>query len=133
VASGTSIETDFLKVKSDVDGLYADFGGFQTVNSLKKGFSDLKLQLVTSNTNGAFSNALKYLYSLIVKLDQGVLTDPTIQNYRSNLIGDVSLIRAIKNMYRFKGLSAVAGYTAATGWPSANSVSVSWFTEIGDT
>ena len=130
IASGSPIEINFLKIKSDLDGLNTDFEGFQTGSSLRKGFADLKLSLTTSNTNGSFSNALKYLYGIIVNLDQVVLTDSTLHHYRANLINDVSLVRVIKNLFRFKGLSTA--FTTSTGWPSANSISVNWFTETGD-
>lgn len=133
IASGSPIETNFLKVKTDLDGLIADFGAFQTGNSLRQGFSDLKDLSVASSTNTTFSNALKYLYGLIVKLNNTTLVDSSLTDYKNNLMQDYSLIRTIKNLYRFKGLSGAAGFTAASGWPPASTPSVVWFNELGDT
>jgi hypothetical protein len=133
VASGTPIETDFLNVKNDVDGLSANFGGFQTGTSLRNGFSDLKRGFEVTSTNTTFSNALKYLYGLIVNLNNTTLVDSSLADYKNNLIQDYSLIRTIKNLYRFKGLSGAAGFTVANGWPLVSTPSVVWFNELGDT
>lgn len=127
VASGTSIETDFLNVKSDVDGLSANFGGFQTVNSLKKGFTDLK-DLATSDSK--FWNVIRYLYGLVLKLDQVALLDSTLSNYKNNLIHDISLIRTIKRLYRFK---KIAESTVQNAIPLLSAPSSVWFIEPTDT
>lgn len=123
------LKDSLTDVNADIMALQLLFGATQTVQQLNNDFNNLKSLVGNPGTTGQFSNVLKYLYGLIVKLDDVSLTDPVISNYKNGLTSNISLIKAIKNLYAFK---AKSGYTVGSGWPAVSKPSSVWFNEPGD-
>lgn len=125
----SALKDSLADVNMDIAALNLLYGTTQTIQQLNSDFNNLKSLVGNPGTDGQFSNVLKYVYGLIVKLDDVSLIDSGINNYKSGLTSNISLIKAIKNLYAFK---AKSGYTVVSTWPAPTKPSSVWFNESGD-
>ena len=128
--SGSSIETDLLKVVADINALETVFDGYQSLENLQATFNSLSSDV---STKPKLTEVFTFLYNLVNGLDSTlVLSDSQIDLVRNELITNVTFTDEVKKLFWFTHIlgEGTSGLLSA-GFPTGGVVpNATWIDQV---